>query len=119
MTSLLALFLIAGDFPRGSAEVERTFTLSALTAHQAAQLEGKRARFRISLDSAEEQDGKYTAYDCLAPDGLIAGVWLLPGQEVRDEMTVEARLVVIDHRAAWGFPALREYRLMDAMACRP
>jgi hypothetical protein len=34
-------------------------------------------------------------------------------------MTVEALLVVIDHRAAWGFPALRECLLKDAVACRP
>jgi hypothetical protein len=43
----------------------------------------------------------------------------LPGQEAQDEMVVEARLVIIDHRACFGFPALREYRLKDAVACRP
>jgi hypothetical protein len=46
-------------------------------------------------------------------------MWLLPGQEAQDEMTVEARLVIVNHRAGWGFPALRESRLMDAVACRP
>jgi hypothetical protein len=105
--------------PAGPVEVERTFTLAALTPADAARLEGKRARFRISLDSAPEQDGKYTAYDCLAPDGLIAAVWLLPGQEASDEMTVEARLVIVGHRACFGFPAQREYRLKNAVACRP
>jgi hypothetical protein len=31
MTCFLALFLLAGDVPRGSAQVERTLTLAALT----------------------------------------------------------------------------------------
>jgi hypothetical protein len=43
----------------------------------------------------------------------------LPGQETKDEMTVEAVLRVIDHRACFGFPALREYLLVDAVACPP
>jgi hypothetical protein len=33
-------------------------------------------------------------------------------------MVVEARLVIIDHRAAWGFPALREYLLKEAVSCK-
>jgi hypothetical protein len=115
----LVLFLATADVSQGGTEVERTFTLSALTAAQAAQLHGKRARFCISLDSLPEQDGRYTAYDCVARPGLAAGVWLLPGQEAQDKMTVEARLVIVNHRAAWGFPAQTEYRLKDAVACRP
>jgi hypothetical protein len=34
-------------------------------------------------------------------------------------MTVEAVLVMIDHRACVSFPALREYLLVDAVACPP
>jgi hypothetical protein len=76
MASLLALPLAAGDIPRTSPAVEQTFTLSELTPAQAAELQGRRARFRIALDSAEEQAGTITTCDCLAPDGLAAGVWL-------------------------------------------
>jgi hypothetical protein len=54
MTTLLALCLIAGDVPRTSARIERTYTLSALTPADAAQLVGRRARFHVSLDSAPE-----------------------------------------------------------------
>jgi hypothetical protein len=114
----LALLLAAGDISGGRADVERTFTLPELTPADAAQLAGKRARFRISLDSAPDQDCKYTTYDCLAPLGLAAAVWLLPGHKVQDEMVVEARLVIVDHRACFGFPAQREYRLKDALAGR-
>jgi hypothetical protein len=42
-------------------------------------------------------------------------VFLLAGREAADEMTVEARLKVIDHPLGFGFPALREYRLLDAV----
>jgi hypothetical protein len=42
-------------------------------------------------------------------------VFLLPDEEAADMMTVEARLVVIDYPAAFGFAALREYRLRDAV----
>jgi hypothetical protein len=119
MTSLLALLLAAGDIPRPRVDVQRTYTLEALTPADAARLQGKRARFAIALDSLPEEAGGYTAYDCLAPPGLAAGVWLCPGQEAQDEMTVEALLVIVNHRAAWGFPALTEYRLKDAVACRP
>jgi hypothetical protein len=91
----------------------------AVAPADAARLEGRRARFRIAPDSAGEEDGKHIAIDCLAPDGLAAVVWLLPGQEARDDMTVEAVLRIIDHKTGWGFPALREYRLVDAVAFRP
>jgi hypothetical protein len=46
-------------------------------------------------------------------------VWLLPGQEVQDEMTVEAVLRIINHRACFGFPALREYLQVYAVLTRP
>ena len=120
-TTLLGLLLLTADAPRIAprADVERTYDLAELPPADAARLQGRRARFRVVLDSDEAELGKYTTVDCLAPDGLAGGVWLLPGRELRDEMTVEATLRIINHRAAWGFPALREYRLMDAVVCRP
>jgi hypothetical protein len=57
MTTLIALLLAAAAAPRGSAQVERTYSLAKLTAADAARLVGKRARFRISLDSAAEEAG--------------------------------------------------------------
>jgi hypothetical protein len=50
---------------------------------------------------------------------LRATVYLRPDQEEADIMTVEARLVVIDYPAAFGFAALREYRLRDAVRVSP
>jgi hypothetical protein len=80
---------------------------------EARRLEGKRARFRVVLDSAE--DFVDHSWDCLAPDGLHATVYLRPDQEAADMMTVEARLVIIDYPAGFGFPPLREYRLRSAV----
>jgi hypothetical protein len=104
--------------------LDRTFALADLTAAEAARLQGKQARFRIVLTSGEDQEGKYTLYDCLEPREVGATVWLLPGQEPTEQMTVEARLVVIDHKT-WTapdgtvFPGFREYRLADAVRVLP
>jgi hypothetical protein len=46
---------------------------------------------------------------------LHVSVFLLSDQKAADMMTVEARLVVIDHPAGWGFPPLRDYRVVDAV----
>jgi hypothetical protein len=71
-------------------------------------------RFRVVLDSTGDD-----RFDCLAPDGLHATVYLVPNQEVADMMVVEARLVIIDHPASWAFAALREYRLVEAVRVWP
>jgi hypothetical protein len=72
----------------------------------------RRWRFRVALDSLE--DDATHSYDCVAPDGLLAGVFLPAGQEAADDMTVEARLVIIDWPPGFGLPGFREYRLLDA-----
>ena len=59
------------------------------------------------------------SFDCLAPPGLAAGVYLRLGQEAADEMVVEGRLWVIDFPPGLGFPPLREYRVVDAVRVRP
>jgi hypothetical protein len=87
--------------------------LARLTPADARSLAGKRARYRVVLDSLE--DFATHSFDCVAPEGLHATVFLLADQEAADEMTVEARLVIIDYPAAVGFAALREYRLRDAV----
>jgi hypothetical protein len=60
----------------------------------------------VALDSLE--DVATHRFDCLAPAGLFAGVFLLAGQEADDDMTVEARLVVIDWPPGFGCPRFRE-----------
>jgi hypothetical protein len=59
------------------------------------------------------------SFDCLAPPGLAAGVYLRLGQAAADEMVVEGRLWVIDFPPGLGFPPLREYRVVDAVRVRP
>jgi hypothetical protein len=109
--ALLPLAFAAADVPRADSRIERTaHVLAELTPLEARSLDGKRARFRVVLDSTGED-----SFDCVAPDGLHATVYLLPDQEPADEMTVEARLKIINHPASFGFPALREYRLLDAV----
>jgi hypothetical protein len=76
-----------------------------------------RARSRVVLDSLEEVATH--RFDRLAPDGLHTSVYLRLGQEPADEMTVEARLWVIDFRPGLGFPPRREYRLVNAVRVGP
>jgi hypothetical protein len=111
MPLLLLPLLAAADLP--GPRVERgVYYLADLTPADARRLDGRRARFRVALDSAEDNN----CFDCLAPPGLHASVCLLPGQEAADDdMTVEATLVIIDHPPGFGFPPLREYRLLDAV----
>jgi hypothetical protein len=119
MTLLHLLTLVApvadvhGHRPDTRAE-RSCYDLATLTTADARSLAGKRARFRVVLDSTGED-----SFDCLAPDGLHAAVYLAPDQDIADEMVVEARLVIIDHSAAFGFLLLREYRLKDAVRFGP
>jgi hypothetical protein len=112
---LLPLAFAAGGVPHTTSQLERTYhVLETLTPAEARRLEGKRARFRVTLDSTGDD-----SFDVLAPLGLHATVYLAPDQEPADEMTVVARLVIIDHPASWGFAALREYRLVEAVRVWP
>src|SRR5262249_10509481 len=108
--------LAVADVPlsRTHGRVERScYSLAGLTPAEARCLEGQRARFRVVLDSLE--DGVTHSFDCRAPDGVHASVYLRLGQEPADGMTVEARLWVIEFPPGLGFPPLREYRLVDAV----
>jgi hypothetical protein len=114
---LLPLAFAAGDVPRLECRVERAYYLLAdLTPAEARRLEGKRARFRVVLDSLE--DFATHSWDCQAPAGMHATVFLRLGQEPADAMTVEAKLWVIEFPPGLGFPPLREYRLLDAVRVR-
>jgi hypothetical protein len=57
---------------------------------------------------------KWDAYECAGDENRLYTVWLPEGQEVKDEMVVEAVLVVLYHRRA----AIIEYRLTRARRCR-
>jgi hypothetical protein len=112
---LLPLTFAVADVPRVDTQAGHDiYFVADLAPADARSLVGKRARYRVVLDSAEDLIDH--SWDCLAPDGLHATVYLRPDQEEADVMTVEARLVIIDHPAGFGFPPLREYRLRDA-AC--
>jgi hypothetical protein len=74
--------------------------------------------YRIVKDSrAEEYEGRILI-DCTSPDVVHRTAWLLPSVEVRDTLTVRARLWIIRHPPTKGFPELLEYRLQNAMEVR-
>ena len=100
--------------PRTDTRVERAcYFLADLTLAEARRLEGKRARFRVVLGSLE--DVATHSFDCVAPDGTHASVYLRLGQEAAASMVVEGRLWVIDHAPGLGFPPWRECRVVDAV----
>ena len=52
----------------------------------------------------------------LANNDVFGSVWLYPGPAVDDEMTVEAKLVILHHKAFPGVcDAFTEYRLVRAV----
>jgi hypothetical protein len=117
MTYAALLLLLTAADPHLAPRAERTFVLSKLTPAEALRLDGKRARFRVALDSAEDPDWNgFVGYDCATPDDIARTVLLYRGQDLADEMTVEATLRVIRHAATVGelgtfFPTFTEYRL--------
>ncbi len=115
MTVLLAFVLVCRDARTPPVHLVRTFTLAKLTRAEASVL-----MYRIVLNSPEERDGRFLLYECKSEDGTARTVWLYRGQDVEDEMTVEATLQVLYHPRTVGdmgtvFPAFTEYRLMKAV----
>jgi hypothetical protein len=51
-----------------------------LTTAEARRLEGKRARFRVTVDSLE--DIATHSFDCVKPAEFHASVYLMTGQEI-------------------------------------
>jgi hypothetical protein len=122
MNASLLLFCLAlapvGDISPLSHGKERLYDLAALSPADAFHLDGRRGLFRISLDSLPGEYDGFILYDCRSPDAVFRAVRLYPGQEVDDEMVVEATLHLVRH-PAWGpFPALVEYRLTQAVRRR-
>jgi hypothetical protein len=96
---------------------------AALTFQDALSLQGHPARYRVVLDSLPDEAGDYVLFNCLSPVGESRTVYLLPGQDVADRMTVEAVLVVRQCPPSEGpggahFEGFTEFRLMDARRCR-
>jgi hypothetical protein len=125
----LAVVPVPADVPRSDNEeialtcTPAAYTLATLTREQARQLEGRRAVYRIVRDdSAPDWDGTFDIYGCKGPKEGEPTVWLR-GEEIDDEMTVSAVLLVIRHKewiSATGtrVEAWTEYRLTDARRCR-
>jgi hypothetical protein len=116
---LVVVSPIAADMPRAALDVPvvRTHELADLSPITEEKLDGKRARFRLVIASPGPREEKYLVFNCQGSNGraeVEKTVWLLPGEKAAIVMEVEARLL-IRHQAARGpFPALTEYRLMDA-----
>ena len=112
-----------GVGPAPSGRAVKTYELASLSPADAFRLNGKRAVFRIGLDSTEAEWEGFTLYDCQSVDAVSRSVYFCPWQDVADEMTVEATLWVIRHPATVGdqgtpFPAFVEYRLTKAVIRR-
>jgi hypothetical protein len=99
-----------------------THPLDRLTMREALALNGRRARFRVVLDSLPDDYDGQTLYDCLTAGDLAGSVFLAPGEQVREGgevLAVEATVRVYYHPAAFGeggalFPAFWEVRLVEA-----
>jgi hypothetical protein len=122
MNASLLLFCLAldpvgdaGPLPQGK---DRLYDLAALSGADAFRFDGRRGLFRISLDSLPGEYDGFILYDCRSPDAVFRAVRLHPGQEIDDDMLVEATLHVVRHPASGAFPALIEYRLTQAVRRR-
>ncbi len=102
------------DVPAADVRLAPTYDFASLSWRDASRLQGRRATFRIILDSDHDHEDGYTLFDCAGTDDTHRTVWFAGDEEGEEEMTVEATLQVI-HHAGWGpFPAFTEYRLLDA-----
>src|SRR5262249_9780255 len=110
MTRLAAAFLLLagaapgnGPRPVDPADVHaHDFATPAMA--DAQRLEGKPTLFRVTLDTdtePEERDG-LTCADCEGSGDPLRTVYLHPGQEVVDVMTVEATLRILCYPAVTG-----------------
>ncbi len=117
---LFALALIVNSIDPAPGGPVLTHDFARLTGGEAAALVGRRKLYRIKLDSAEVTEGRFILYECQTVNAVARTVWLYAGQDVADEMTVEATLVVLYHAASVGdkgtrFPGFTEYRLKRAI----
>ncbi len=114
----LLLAALLADLGAAPPAVARVHDLARLTPAGAERLQGRVALYRVALDStAGEHDG-FVLYDAVSPPWADASVWLYPGQDVEDEMTVEAELRIVRHEGRGPFPGFTEYRVTRAVVRR-
>jgi hypothetical protein len=115
MYATLLLLLFPADVPPIPTAVERSLDLATLSHRDAQRLDGCRVRFRVELESRPGDGGGAVAYDCVSPDDANRTVWLVPGQQVSDVMTVEGVFRLLWRRPGNGFPGYWEYRVEGAV----
>jgi hypothetical protein len=124
MSTAIPALLLASALGIGGADTDRrpatvrVCDLATLTPAQASRLTGKRAIFRITLDSLPGEWDGFTEYDCKSPDAVERTICLYRSQDVEDEMVVEATLQLLRHDPAPGFAGFVEYRLVRAVVRR-
>ena len=97
--------------------------LAALTPADAARLDGKRCRWRVTMAGPPDRQGDRDVYEVLPendPQGILQ---LEAGPDVKGKVVVEATLRVIHHPQHVIGPvdvaAFVEYRLVDAVRIGP
>jgi hypothetical protein len=124
LTTTLLLLWAFTDAPRiSSVVVEPTYDLALLSHRTAGQLDGRRVRFRVDLESEPGDAGSAIVYDCASLDGVNRTVWLVPGQRVqwqpiKDAVEVEGVLRVLWRPPGNGFEGYWEYRIEAAVRKR-
>ncbi len=84
------------------APVARTYDLAALSWADAVRPQGRRAVYRVSLDSGGDTEGRYTFYECVSQDEALRTVWFVGDLEDEEgAQLVEGTLRVLCH-GAWG-----------------
>jgi hypothetical protein len=124
LAALLAAVLpVLADAPSpGGGEAVVTHDFAALSLADALRLQGHPARYRVVLDSLPDEAGGFVLYDCVSPVGESRTVYLLPGQDVEERVTVEAVLVIKQMPPSVGpggtfFPGFTKFRIVDARRC--
>ncbi len=84
---------------------------------------GKRARYRVELDSPETDLDGFHCFECRSADpGDGKGIRFVPLEQIAEDevnVTVEAELR-IRHIGAWGpVPPFTQFELHDAVRVRP
>jgi hypothetical protein len=117
-TALVLLLLAPADVPRTPTAVERSLDLTTLNHRQAQQLDGRRVRVRVELESLPGDAGGPIVYDCVSPDDVNRTVWLVAGQEAKDSVVVKGVFRLLWGQPANGFPGFWEYRVEGAVRQR-
>jgi hypothetical protein len=103
--------------------IQRIHDFATLSLAQGSRLQGRPARFRVTLDSRQDTEGGRFFHECESSDASTRSLWLAAAEEVEEEMVVEAVLEV-SHQPGAVLPGgqvvegYTEYRLLGARRCR-